>query len=159
VQSAVWSINGNLSLASLRTMQELYDRSLARTTFTLVMLAIAGLMSLVLGIVGIYGVIAYAVTQRTREIGIRVALGAQRAELTRMFVRSGLVLAAVGVPLGLVAAVVLSRLMSSLLFGVSRLDPLTYAAVPLVLLAAVVTASYLPARRAASIDPVDALRR
>jgi len=155
----VWSINGNLSLASLRTMQELYDRSLARTTFTLVMLAIAGLMSLVLGIVGIYGVIAYAVTQRTREIGIRVALGAQRAELTRMFVRSGLVLAAVGVPLGLVAAVVLSRLMSSLLFGVSRLDPLTYAAVPLVLLAAVVTASYLPARRAASIDPVDALRR
>jgi ABC-type antimicrobial peptide transport system permease subunit len=140
-------------------MQELYDRSLARTTFTLVMLAIAGLMSLVLGIVGIYGVIAYAVTQRTREIGIRVALGAQRAELTRMFVRSGLVLAAVGVPLGLVAAVVLSRLMSSLLFGVSRLDPLTYAAVPLVLLAAVVTASYLPARRAASIDPVDALRR
>jgi ABC-type antimicrobial peptide transport system permease subunit len=140
-------------------MQEFYDRSLARTTFTLVMLAIAGLMSLVLGIVGIYGVIAYAVTQRTREIGIRVALGAQRAELTRMFVRSGLVLAAVGVPLGLVAAVVLSRLMSSLLFGVSRLDPLTYAAVPLVLLAAVVTASYLPARRAASIDPVDALRR
>jgi putative ABC transport system permease protein len=159
VQSAVWSINGNLSLASVRTMQELYDRSLARTTFTLVMLAIAGLMSLVLGIVGIYGVIAYAVSQRTREIGIRVALGAQRAELTRMFVRSGLVLAAIGVPLGLVAAVGLSRLMSSLLFGVSRLDPLTYAAVPLVLLAAVVAASYLPARRAASVDPVDALRR
>jgi ABC-type antimicrobial peptide transport system permease subunit len=123
------------------------------------MLAVFAALAFVLAIGGAYGVATYLVTQRTREIGIRVALGAQRAELTRMFVRSGLVLAAVGVPLGLVAAVVLSRLMSSLLFGVSRLDPLTYAAVPLVLLAAVVTASYLPARRAASIDPVDALRR
>jgi ABC-type antimicrobial peptide transport system permease subunit len=158
VQSTVWSINGNLSVASVNTMQDLYDRSLARASFTLVMLAIAGLMALGLGIVGIYGVIAYAVSQRTREIGIRVALGAQRAELTRMFVRSGLRLASVGVPLGLLAAVALSRLMSSLLFGVSPFDPLTYAAVPLVLLAAVVTASYLPARRAASVDPVDALK-
>jgi len=158
VQSAVWSVNGNLSMASMTTMQDLYNRSLARASFTLVMLAIAGLMALLLGIVGIYGVIAYAVSQRTREIGIRVALGAQRAELTRMFVRSGLLLASVGVPLGLVAAVALSRLMSSLLFGVSPLDPLTYSAVPLVLLAAVVTASYLPARRAASVDPVDALK-
>ena len=158
VHSAVWYINGSLSLASVTTMQDLYDRSLTRAAFTLVMLAIAGLMALLLGIVGIYGVIAYAVSQRTREIGIRVALGAQRAELTRMFVRSGLLLASVGVPLGLVAAVALSRLMSSLLFGVSPFDPLTYAAVPLVLLVAVVTASYLPARRAASVDPVDALK-
>jgi predicted permease len=158
VHAAIWSINGNLSLASVRTMQDLYDRSLAQMSFTLVMLAIAGLMALVLGIVGIYGVIAYAVSQRKREIGIRVALGAQRAELTRMFVRSGLRLASVGVPLGLLAAVALSRLMSSLLFGVSTLDPLTYAAVPLVLLVAVITASYLPARRAASLDPVDALK-
>ena len=158
VHAAVWSINGNLSLASVRTMKDLYDRSLAQMSFTLVMLAIAGLMALVLGIVGIYGVIAYAVSQRTREIGIRVALGAQRAELTRMFVRSGLLLASVGVPLGLIAAVALSRLMSSLLFGVSPLDPLTYVAVPLVLLTAVVAASYLPARRAASVDPVDALK-
>ena len=158
VQSAVWSVNGNLSLASVRTMQDLYERSLARTSFTLVMLAIAGLMALILGIVGIYGIIAYAVSQRTREIGIRVALGAQRSELTRMFVRSGLLLACVGVPLGLVTAVALTRLMSSLLFGVSPLDPVTYLAVPLVLLAAVTAASYLPARRAASVDPVDALK-
>ena len=158
VQSAVWSVNASLSLASVRTMKDLYDRSLARTSFTLVMLAIAGFMALILGIVGIYGVIAYAVSQRTREIGIRVALGAQRTELTRMFVRSGLLLAAVGVPIGLVAAVGLTRLMSSLLFGISPLDPATYLAVPLVLVAAVVIASYLPARRAASVDPVDALK-
>ncbi|HEX7138282.1 MAG TPA: FtsX-like permease family protein, partial [Vicinamibacterales bacterium] len=158
VQSAVWSINGSLSVASVRTMQDLYDRSLARTSFALAMLAVAGLMALVLGIVGTYGVIAYAVSQRTREIGIRVALGAQRSELTGMFVRSGLLLACVGVPLGLVAAFVLTRLMSSLLFGVSAVDPATYLAVPLVLLAAVMVASYLPARRAASVDPVDALK-
>jgi predicted permease len=158
MQAAVWSINGNLSVASVQTMGDLYDRSLARTSFALVMLAIAGLMALTLGIVGIYGVIAYAVSQRTREIGIRVALGAQRAELTQMFVRSGLVLAGIGIPLGLVAALFLTRLMSTVVFGVSLLDPVTYIAVPLVLVTAVVVASYLPARRAASVDPVDALK-
>ncbi|HEY7286177.1 MAG TPA: ABC transporter permease [Vicinamibacterales bacterium] len=158
LHTAVWSVNGNLSLASVETMGDLYRRSLARTSFTLVMLAIAGLMALTLGIVGIYGVIAYAVSQRTREIGIRVALGAQRSELTQMFVRSGLMLAGIGVPLGLVAALVLTRLMSAVVFGVSLLDPVTYVAVPLVLVTAVVVASYLPARRAASVDPVDALK-
>jgi ABC-type antimicrobial peptide transport system permease subunit len=158
LQSAVWSINGSLSVSSVRTMRELYERSLARASFALVMLGIAGLMALILGIVGIYGVIAYAVSQRTREIGIRVALGARRPELTRMFVRSGLLLACVGVPLGLVAAVGLTRLMSSLLFGISPIDPVTFLAVPIVLVGAVMIASYLPARRAASVDPVDALR-
>jgi predicted permease len=158
MQSAVWSLNGSLSLSSIQTMQDLYDRSLARTSFTLAMLAIAGLMALLLGIVGIYGVVAYAVSQRMREIGIRVALGAQREELTRMFVRSGLLLASVGVPIGLIAAIGLSRLMASLLFGVGPLDPATYLVVPIVLLTAVVAASYLPARRAASVDPVDALK-
>jgi ABC-type antimicrobial peptide transport system permease subunit len=157
LQSAVWSINGSLSVSSVRTMHELYERSLARASFALIMLGIAGLMALILGIVGIYGVIAYAVSQRTREIGIRVALGARRFELTRMFVRSGLLLACVGVPLGLVAAVGLTRLMSSLLFGISPVDPATFLAVPIVLVGAVVVASYLPARRAASVDPVDAL--
>jgi predicted permease len=158
LQRAVWSVNANLPLADVRTLQTVYERSMARTSFTLVILAIAGVMALTLGIVGIYGVISYAVAQRTREIGIRLALGAQRAELTRMFVRSALVLIALGVPLGLGAAAGLTRLMSSLLFGVSALDPVTFTAVPLVLVAAALVASYLPARRAASVDPSEALR-
>ena len=158
VRQAVWSVNPNLPLASVRTMREIYDQSLARTSFTLVMLAIAGAMALVLGIIGIYGVISYAVSQRRREIGIRLALGAQPGELRRMFVRHGLVLAGMGVAVGLVAATGLMRLMKSLLFGISPLDPVIYAAVPIVLVTAAVLASYLPARRAAVVDPVEALR-
>ena len=100
VRQAVWSVNSSLPV-SPRTMQEVYDQSLARTSFTLVMLAIAASMALLLGVVGIYGVISYAVSQRRREIGIRAALGAQQGELKRMFVRHGLVLAAVGVAIGL----------------------------------------------------------
>jgi ABC-type antimicrobial peptide transport system permease subunit len=115
-------------------------------------------MALALGIVGIYGVISYSVSQRSREIGIRLALGAQQGELKRMFVSHGLVLASIGVGIGLVAAAVLMRLMKSLLFGISPLDPLTYASVPLILAVATVLASYLPARRAAAVDPVEALR-
>jgi predicted permease len=158
VRQAVWSVNSSLPMASVRTMQDVYDKSLARTSFTLVMLGIAGTMALVLGIIGVYGVISYAVSQRRREIGIRLALGAQQGELKRMFVRQGLALAGVGVVIGLGAAVGLMRLMKSLLFGISPLDPLTYAAVPVVLVAATVLASYLPARRAAVVDPADALR-
>jgi putative ABC transport system permease protein len=123
-----------------------------------VMLAIAGAMALVIGIVGIYGVIAYVVSQRTREIGIRTALGAQPAELSRMFVRHGLMLTGVGTALGLVAAAGLTHLMSSLLFGVTALDPVTYATVSALLAATAVLASYLPARRAIAVDPVQALR-
>ena len=131
---------------------------MARTSFTLVMLAIAGGMGLVLGIVGIYGVIAYVVSQRIREIGIRTALGAQPAGLLGMFVRQGLWLAGIGAALGLVAAAGLTRLMSSLLFGVTALDPVTYTAVSALLIAVGVLASYLPARRAIAVDPVQALR-
>jgi putative ABC transport system permease protein len=158
IERAVWSVNSNLPLASPRTMQEIYDRSLARTSFTLVMLAIAATMALVLGLVGIYGVIAYAVSQRTREIGIRLALGAQERDVKRMFVRSGLALAILGVALGLGAAAGLTRLMSSLLSGVSPLDPATYLVVPAVLVAAALLASYLPARRVAAVNPVEALK-
>jgi putative ABC transport system permease protein len=158
VQQAVWSVNSNLPLASVRTMQEIYDRSLARTSFTLVILAIAGAMALVLGIIGIYGVISYAVSQRRREIGIRLALGAQPGALKTMFVRYGLTLSGIGVLVGLGGAAGLTRLMKSLLFGISPLDPLTYAAVPVFLVAAATLASYLPARRAASVDPVETLK-
>jgi ABC-type antimicrobial peptide transport system permease subunit len=139
-------------------MRDVYDQSLARTSFTLVMLAIAASMALLLGVVGIYGTISYVVSQRRREIGIRAALGAQQRELKGMFVRHGLVLAGIGVVIGLGAAAVLMQLMSSLLYGITPLDPVTYVAVPLVLVAATVLASYLPGRRAASVDPVEALR-
>ena len=158
LQQAVGQVNASLPLASVRTMQEIYSKSLARTSFTLVMLAIAGSMALTLGVLGIYGVISYTVAQRTREIGIRVALGAQKSELKWMFVRSALVLTGFGVGLGVCAAAGLMQLMKSLLFGISPLDPLTYIAIPLVLIGSAALASYLPARRAASIDPVEALR-
>jgi ABC-type antimicrobial peptide transport system permease subunit len=158
IQQAVWSVNGNLPAASVNTMQQIYAKSLARTSFTLAMLAIAGIMALALGIIGIYGVISYAVSQRTREIGIRLALGAQKNELKWMFVRSALTLTAIGVAIGIAAAAGLTQSMKSLLFGITPLDPLTYLIVPLVLTAAAVLASYLPARRAAAINPVEALR-
>ena len=157
-RQAIYAVNGRQPVFLISTLKGLYDQSMARTSFTLVMLAIAGGMALVLGIVGIYGVIAYSVSQRTREIGIRMALGARPAGLLGMFVRHGLVLAGVGAAFGLVAGAGLTRLMSSLLFGVTALDPLTYAAVSAFLIAAAVLASYIPARRAMAIDPVEALR-
>jgi putative ABC transport system permease protein len=158
VNRAVWAVNPNLPVASVRTLQEVVGASMARTSFTLVMLAIAGAMALLLGVAGIYGVISYSVSQRTREIGIRMALGAQRREVTRMFVRYGLTLAAVGIACGLVAAIALTRVMASLLFEVSPMDPLTYAAVCLSLAAAAMLASYVPALRATGVNPVTALR-
>jgi putative ABC transport system permease protein len=158
VQQAVWSLNGSLPLASVRTLQEIYNKSMARTSFTLVMLAIAGVMALLIGVVGIYGVISYAVSQRRREIGIRMALGARQREMTRMFISHAFVLTLIGVAFGLAGAVALTRVLGSLLFGVNRLDPLTYAAVSIGLLAAAVLASYIPAVRAATVDPVEALR-
>jgi predicted permease len=157
-QQVMWSLNGRRPVFLVTTLEALYDRSMARTSFTLVMLAIAAAMGLMLGIVGIYGVIAYVVSQRTREIGIRTALGARPAALLKMFVSHGLRLAGIGAAIGLVAAAGLTRLMSSLLFGVTALDPVTYAAVPALLIAAGVLASYLPARRAVTLDPVQALR-
>jgi predicted permease len=158
IRDGIWSVNPNLAVASVRTMQEIYSQSMSRTSFTLVMLAIAGAMALLLGIIGIYGVIAYAVSQRRREIGIRMALGAQPRELRRMFLRNGVLLAAVGVVIGLGIAGGLMRFMSSLLFQVSPFDPMTYAAVPLLLIAAAALASYLPARAASSLDPTQALK-
>lgn len=155
---AVWTVNPNLPLAGVRTLQEIYDASLARTSFTLVMLGIAGGMALLLGVAGIYGVISYSVSQRTREIGIRIALGAQAGTVTRMFVGHGLMLAGIGVAIGLMAAFGLMRLMSSLLFEVSPVDPLTYVVVSLTLVAATVLACYVPALRATAVDPTEALR-
>jgi len=158
IQHAVWQANGNLPVASMQTLGEIYSRSMARTSFTLVMLAISGAMALALSLIGIYGVISYAISQRTREIGIRMALGAQKGELRWMFVRSALALTGVGVVIGLGAAAAVARMLRTLLFGVSPLDPLSFATVPLILAAASALASLLPASRIAAINPVDALK-
>jgi len=158
VQQAVWSTDSDLPLADVRTLGFLYTRSMARTSFTLVLLSVAGAMALLLGVVGIYGVISYSVSQRTREIGIRMALGAQREVITGMFVRHGLLLTGIGVGFGLVASFVTMRLMSSLLFNVSPVDPTTYGTITGVILVISYVACYLPSRRAASVEPVNALR-
>jgi predicted permease len=158
VRQAIWSVNGNVPVAQERTVRDLYAASFARTSFTLVLLAIAGSMALALGVIGIYGVIAYVVSQRTREIGIRSALGAEPRQLKRMFLRHGLALSGIGIVVGLAAAAALGRLMSSQLFGTSSTDPPAYVAALVVIFAAASLASYLPARRAARIDPMETLR-
>jgi predicted permease len=158
VRVAVWSVNSNLPLASLRTMQEVYDQSVARTSFTLVMLGIAGAMALALGIIGIYGVMSYTVSQRKREIGIRLALGAQGGDVLQMVLSQGTKLVLMGVAIGVGAALGLTRLMTHLLFGVRAHDPLTFAAVATLLILVALLACYIPARRATLVDPIVALR-
>jgi predicted permease len=158
VGAAVWAVNPNLPLARVQTLADVYEQSMARTSFTLVMLAIAGFMALLLGIIGIYGVISYGVSRRRHEIGIRLALGAQQSALRRRFVCHGLLLAGIGSAIGLGVATGLTQLMSSLLFGISPLDPVTFGIVPFILAAAAAFASYLPVRRASALDPVDALK-
>jgi predicted permease len=158
VRQAIWSVDANLPLADVRTMEEMSRKSIARTSFTLVILAVAAAMALLLGIIGIYGVIAYSVAQRTREIGIRIALGAQHHELARMFVRHGLLLTGIGILCGLAVAFGVTRIMAALLFEVKPVDPVTYVAVSVGLVVTAAMASYLPSRRAAAVDPVYALR-
>jgi ABC-type antimicrobial peptide transport system permease subunit len=139
-------------------MQEVYDKSVARTSFTLVMLGIAGTMALALGLIGIYGVISYTVSQRKREIGIRLALGAQSGDVVSMVLTQGAKLALLGVCIGVAAAFALARLMTSLLFGVTAHDPVTFAAVAVLLILVALFACYIPARRAMKVDPIVALR-
>jgi predicted permease len=158
VHAAVWAVNSNLPLASVRTMQEVYDKSVARTSFTLVMLGIAGAMALALGIIGIYGVMSYSVSQRQREIGIRLALGARGGDVLQMVLRQGTKLALMGVAIGIAAAFALTRLMTNLLFGVTAHDPLTFIAVAVLLILVASLACYIPARRATLVDPIVALR-
>ena len=158
IRRAIWSVDANLPLSDIHTQQYFYDRSMARTSFTLVMLGVAASIALLLGVVGLYGVVAYSASQRRREIGIRIALGAQRNDITNMFVRQGLLLAGGGIVCGLLVAAAATRLLRSLLFHVSPMDPLTYAGGILALCAAAALASYIPSRRTASVNPVDALR-
>jgi predicted permease len=158
VRHAVWSVDSNLPLASVRTMQEVYEKSVARTSFTLVMLGIAGAMALVLGIIGIYGVVSYTVSQRKHEFGIRLALGARRGDLLKMVVRQGAKMTLVGVGIGTGAAFGLTRLMTRLLFGVTAHDPMTFSVVAALLTFVALGACYIPARRAMRIEPMLALR-
>lgn len=131
---------------------------MTQTSFALVMLAIAACVALLISIVGIYSVIAYAAAQRTREVGVRMALGAQAGDVRRMFVRQGLVLTIIGTAVGIGLAIALVRVISGLLFGVGPLDPVTYASVSCALIAIALLATFVPARRASRVDPVVALR-
>ncbi len=158
VRNAVWEINPNLPVRGLLSVEDLMAQSVSRTSFTLLLLGVAGGVALLLGIVGVYGVISYAVSQRGRELGLRMALGAQAGQVKGMVVRQGLVLAGIGVIVGLGLAFGLTRLMAGLLFGVSPLDLTTFACVAIGLTGVAVVASYLPARRAAGADPMNALR-
>jgi predicted permease len=158
LEQAVWTVQPAVSLLSVQTLGELYLRSLARTSLTLQLVGAMATIAMLLGVVGVYGSISYAVVQRRREIGIRRALGAPDASLRRRFLKQALALAGSGVLIGLGAAAVLSQALTSLLYGVSPLDPLTYAVVAAGLIAAAAVASYVPARRAAAVDPVEVLR-
>jgi putative ABC transport system permease protein len=158
IRQAVSAVAPDLPISLVRTLADVYDASMARTSFSLVLLGIAGALALLLGIVGIYGVLAYAVMQRQREVGIRLALGAQPRTVKRMFVYRGMSLSGVGIVLGAAVAAGLTRLMSSLLFGVMPIDAATFSAAAGVLMIAGLAASYIPARRAAAVDPVETLR-
>jgi ABC-type antimicrobial peptide transport system permease subunit len=158
LQRAVSSVDRSLPIAALETMDDIYARSLARTSLTLTLLGIAGAMALALGVVGVYGVLSYMLAQRTREIGIRIALGAQDSAIKRLMLGQVVGLVAIGIALGLGGASVLTRFMESLLFGVAALDLETYVLGAVALLSAAALAAYLPARRATRVDPMQALR-
>jgi predicted permease len=158
LQRAVWSVNPNLPVAAVQTLEEIESRSMAQTSFAMVMLGGAAAVALLLGVVGIYGVLAYVAAQRTREIGLRMALGAPAAAVRRQFLRHGLVLTGAGIAVGVVASLALTRVLAALLFGVGPMDPLTYAAMSAALAAVALLATWIPARRASRIDPVVALR-
>lgn len=158
LNEAVWSVSGNVSLANVRTFGDLYRKAMARTSMTMLLLAITGGIALLLGLIGIYGIVSYAVLQRRREIGVRLALGATRGGVQGLFVRRALALVAIGVAIGLGAAAGLTRLMASQLFGVTPLDAPTHLAVALGLVTVAGLASYISAQRGTALDPVTVLK-
>jgi putative ABC transport system permease protein len=158
VRRTIWEIDKDQPVSNIRTMEDVLSDSIARQRFSMLLLGIFAAVALVLAAVGIYGVMSYSVAQRTREIGIRMALGARRGDVLMLTVGGGLKLVLIGVVIGLVAAFVLTRVMSSLLFGVSATDPTTFVIISLILVSVAVLASYIPARRATKVDPMVALR-
>jgi ABC-type antimicrobial peptide transport system permease subunit len=158
VERAVGALDPALPLYSVTPLNMLLSEATARTSFTLIVLGIAALVALGIGAVGIYGVIAYLVSLRTREIGVRLALGAHPANVRRMVTRQALADATLGIGLGLAGAVAATRLMAAVLFEMSPVDPVTFGAAAGALLLTAVAASWLPARRAAALDPATALR-
>jgi putative ABC transport system permease protein len=158
VRQAIRSLDPNLPISEMRPMIEVVTRSMAQTSFTMFLLVVAAAVALLLGGVGIYGVISYGVSQRTREIGVRMALGAKRDDISRMVLKQGLGVTLLGIALGLGAALLVTRLILALLYGVSPTDPATLAAVPVLLAAVALLACWVPARRAASVEPLEAIR-
>jgi putative ABC transport system permease protein len=158
VRNAIWSVDKDQTVADIDTMDHIVAEAVARQRFSMLLLGLFAALALLLASVGIYGVMSYSVAQRTHEIGIRMALGARRADVLQMTVRQGLRLVSVGMILGLAAAFLLTRVLASLLFGISATDPLTFVGISLVLLAVAILASYVPALRATKVDPIVALR-
>ena len=158
VRSAIKQVNKTQYIPQVRTMDEMLAETVAGRRFSMMLVGAFASVALILAAVGIYGVMSYSVTQRTHELGIRMALGAQTSDVLRLVVVQGLSLAIAGVAIGLVAAFALTRLMSGLLFGVSATDPLTFAVISLILTGVALVACFVPARRAAKVDPIVALR-
>jgi putative ABC transport system permease protein len=157
LRNAVWAVDKDQPVSNLRSMDDIVAAAMARQRFSTMLLGIFAALALVLAAVGIYGVMSYSVAQRTREIGIRLALGAQRGDVLRMTMGQGLKLVSMGVGIGLIAAFILTRVMASLLFGVNATDPTTFVVIPLVLMSVALLASYIPALRATKVDPMVAL--
>jgi putative ABC transport system permease protein len=158
VRAQISAVDSDQPVTSIQTVDELIDSSRAQPRFTMLLLGTFSVTALALAAIGIYSVLAYSVTERWRELGIRLALGAERADILRLIVRQGLTLATIGIVIGLIAALLLTRLMSSVLYKVGALDPMAFALTPLVLLFVALLASYLPARRATKVDPATVLR-
>jgi putative ABC transport system permease protein len=158
MREAVWAIDKDQPITNIETMEQYLADSVSQRRFNLIMLAAFSVIALMLAAVGLYGVMSYSVTQRTHEIGIRMALGASRSDVLRMVVGQGLKLTAAGISIGLAGAFLLTRLMESLLYGVSATDPAIYAALSILLTAVALAACFVPARRATKVDPGVALR-
>jgi putative ABC transport system permease protein len=158
VRGQVWAVDKDQPISNIQTMERLMAKSVAPRRFNLLLLGVFALVGLALACVGLYGVMSYTVTQRTREIGVRMAMGAQRGDVLRLVIREGMKLAFIGALLGLGGALALTRLLKTLLFGVSATDPLTFIVITAALIIVALLACWIPARRAASLDPLVSLR-
>ena len=158
VRNAIWAVDKDQPVANIDTMDHIVSEAIARQRFSMLLLGIFAGLALVLAAVGIYGVMSYSVAQRRHEIGIRIALGAQRADVLRMTMKQGLKLVGLGLLIGLASAFVLTRVMASLLFGISATDPATFASICVVMIGVAALANYIPALRATKVDPIVALQ-